>query len=366
MNKRERVLAIFRGEVPDRMPWFSDLTYWIAGQRQRGTYPREYEGEEGYLKLHRDLGVGIYLFPPVVYRSIREDPRFKTTTQREGDLTIHDVHTPEGRLRTVYRFSPVSVSTATIEYAVKTPDDLRILRSYLSQQRVEPAFDNFRRIDALWGEHGIPVMMWGRTPLSRLAVEWCGITNLSYLLADHPQDVEETLELIARKQDAIFDIFCGSPAEVIEIGDNLTAETVGGLFKRYGAPYYMKRLEHLHAAGKYVGVHLDGTMGGLITQLADTGLDFIEAITPAPVGDVSVEDLFSLVKEKTILWGGVPGAMFAPPFTWDDVRPFVENIIQRYGTSGRFVLCSADQVPVNGDIDFVKRISELVESTPLD
>jgi len=153
---------------------------------------------------------------------------------------------------------------------------------------------------------------------------------------------------------------------VIEIGDNLTAETVGGLFKRYGAPYYMKRLEHLHAAGKYVGVHLDGTMGGLITQLADTGLDFIEAITPAPVGDVSVEDLFSLVKEKTILWGGVPGAMFAPPFTWDDVRPFVENIIQRYGTSGRFVLCSADQVPVNGDIDFVKRISELVESTPLD
>ena len=365
MNIRERAMAAFRGEIPDRMPWFCDLTYWIAGQRQQGTFPEEYEGGEGYLKLHRDLGVGIYLFPPLVYRSSREQSQFKTSTQREGDTTIQEVHTPEGRLRTVYRYCPASASTATVEYAVRSPEDLRVLRSYLAAQKVEASFENFRRTDTLWGEHGIPVMMFGRTPLARLAVEWCGITNLSYLLADHPEDVEETLALIARKQDAIYEIICGCPAQVVEIGDNLSAETVGGLFKRYSTAYYRKRIERLHAAGKRVGVHLDGTMRGLITELADTGLDFIEAVTPAPVGDVPVEELFSLVNENTVLWGGVPGAMFAPPFTWEDVRSFVEHIIDCHGASGRFVLCSADQVPVNGNIDFVKRISELVESRPL-
>jgi len=366
MNMRERAMAVFGGEVPDRMPWFCDLTYWIAGQRQQGTFPKEYEGEEGYLKLHKDLGVGIYLFPPIVYRSRRDDTRFKSTIRREGDVSIHETQTPEGTLRTIHQYSPLSASAAPIEYAVKTPEDLRALRSYISHQRIEPAFDNFKRIDALWGEHGIPVMMFGRSPLARLAVEWAGIANLSYLLADHRQDVEETLALIGRKQDAIYDAICDSPAQIVEIGDNLTAETMGGLFKQYSTPYYLKRIEQFHAAGKRVGVHLDGTMRGLISDLADTGLDFIEAITPAPVGDVAVEELFTLVNEKTILWGGVPGAMFAPPFTWDDVKTFVENIIQRHGPSGRFVLCSADQVPVNGDIDLVRRISELVESMPLE
>lgn len=366
MTMRERVMAIFRGEVPDRMPWFCDLTYWIAGQRAQGTFPEEYEGQEGYLKLHKDLGVGIYLFPPIVYRSIkRDETQFKSSIRREDDLTIHEIDTPEGRLRTVHRYSPVSVSSAPIEYPVKTPDDLRALRSYISAQRVEPAFDSFKKTDALWGEHGIPVMMFGRSPLARLAVEWAGIANLSYLLADHRQDVEETLELIARKQDAIYDIICDSPAQIVEIGDNLTGETMGGLFKRYSTPYYVKRIKQLHAAGKYVGVHLDGTMRGLITELSDVGLDFIEAITPAPVGDVPVEELFTLVNEKTILWGGVPGAMFAPPFTWDDVEKFVEKTIQCHGASGRMILSSADQVPVNADIDFVKRISDLVASHPL-
>ncbi|MCP4754730.1 MAG: hypothetical protein GY866_27940 [Proteobacteria bacterium] len=140
---------------------------------------------------------------------------------------------------------------------------------------------------------------------------------------------------------------------------------MGGLFKRYSTPYYMKRAKQLHKAGKYLGVHLDGTLRGLITTVADTGLDYIEAITPAPVGDVPVEELFSLVGDKTILWGGVPGAMFTSPYTWDDVRKLLERIYALPEIRGRFVLCSADQVPVDGDIDQVKRIAEFVETRPL-
>ena len=362
MTMRERVMAIFRREIPDRMPWFADLTYWITGQRQKGIFPEEYEGEEGYLKLHKDLGVGIFLYSPAVHRSIRDDTQSRVSHQKEGDFDVHEIHTPEGTLRSIRRYCPVSLSSAPIEWAVKTPDDLRALRRYISQEKVEPSFDNFKRIDALWGEQGIPVLLPPRTPLARLTVEWAGITNLTYLIADYPQDVEETLELIAQKDDDIYEIICNSPALVVEFPDNLTAETVGGLFKRYSTPYYVKRIKQLHAAGKYVGVHLDGTMRGLISELADTGLNYIESITPAPVGDVPVEELFTLVKENTILWGGVPGAMFAPPFTWDEVQKFVEKIIQCHAASGRFVLSTADQVPPNGNIEWVKRISELVES----
>ena len=365
MNLRERAMAIFKGEIPDRMPWFSDLSYWVTGQRLMGKLPEEYEGNEGYLKLHQDLGVGIFAFAPPVHRTTRDKEIFKTSIRQDGDIRIHKTQTPDGMLRTVHQYSGVTFSNAPLEYPVKTPDDLRALRSYYEGSSVTPNLEGYTKIKALWGDQGIAVLWAPRSPLGQLAVQWAGVANLSYLLADHPEDVEKTLALIAEKQDPIYEIICNSPAQVIEIGDNLTGETMGGLFRRYSAPYYRKRAKQLHDVGKYMGVHLDGTMKGLITDVANTGLDYIEAITPAPVGDVPVEALFSLVTDKTIIWGGVPGAMFAPPYTWDDVQTFVENIVQCHGSSGRFVLCSADQVPVNGDIDYVRKISELVESHPL-
>ena len=361
MTIRERIIAMFNGEMPDQMPWFADLTYWISGQRKDGTYPKEYEGDEGYLKLHKDLGVGIYLYSPSVYYGKRDETQFKISRKKEGDLDIQEIHTPEGTLRTVRRYCPISTSSALVEYAVKTPDDLRALRCFISAETIHPGFDNFKRIDELWDEHGIPVLLPPRTPLARLTVEWAGITNLAFLIADYPQDVEETLDTIAQKEDETYDIICCSPAYVVEIPDNLSAETAGGLFKRYSAKYYVKRIKQLHAAGKVVGVHLDGTMRGLITELANTSLDFIESITPEPVGDVPVEELRTLVPEKTILWGGIPGAMFAPPFTWDDLKKHVEKIIACHADSGKFVLASADQVPPNGNIDFVRRISDLLD-----
>ena len=361
MTIRQRVISVFEGRVPDVMPWFADLTYWITGQRNRGTFPKEYEGDEGYLQLHKDLGVGVFLYSPSVYYGRRDESLFTSVNKKEGELDIHEVHTPEGILRSARKYCPMSLSSALVEYAVKTPIDLNALRCFISSEDVFPNYEPFERRDALWGEDGIPVLLPPRTPLARLIVEWAGIENLAFLVADYPEEVEKTIDVIARKEDEIYEIICRSPALVVEFPDNLTAETSGGFFKRYSVNYYVKRINQLHKAGKIVGVHLDGTMRGLISTIAATGIDYIESITPEPVGDVPIEELRSLVAENTILWGGIPGAMFAPPFTWDELERHVEKIIACHANTGIFVLATADQVPPNGDIDFVRRISEMLE-----
>jgi hypothetical protein len=99
---------------------------------------------------------------------------------------------------------------------------------------------------------------------------------------------------------------------------------------------------------------------GLLPKLAATGIDAIEALTPQPVGDVAVEEMRRLAGSSTvILWGGLPGAMFAPPFTWEDLKGQVERTLSSWrGTP--FILGTADQVPPNGNIDFVRQISDLV------
>ena len=58
-------------------------------------------------------------------------------------------------------------------------------------------------------------------------------------------------------------------------------------------------------------------------------------------------------------WGGVPGAMFAPPFTWAQMQAHVAHLLKCWlGT--RFVVGVADQVPPNGEVEFVRKIAEII------
>jgi hypothetical protein len=147
----------------------------------------------------------------------------------------------------------------------------------------------------------------------------------------------------------------------VELPDNLTGEVMTRLFERYQFDYYLMRLAPLQAAGKKVGVHLDGTMHGILPLLVRTGLDFIESITPEPCGDVAVERLRDLAGPDIILFGGMPGAMFAPPFKEDDIRRQVERVIEHHWPSRRFILGAADQIPPNGDMNLVRLVGDLCE-----
>jgi hypothetical protein len=52
--------------------------------------------------------------------------------------------------------------------------------------------------------------------------------------------------------------------------------------------------------------------------------------------------------------------MFAPPFTWEQMRAHVTHLLECWrGT--RFVVGVADQVPPNGKIEFVEKIAEVIK-----
>jgi len=132
--------------------------------------------------------------------------------------------------------------------------------------------------------------------------------------------------------------------------------------KRFMAGGHKKRLERLHSAGTACAVHLDGVVRGLLPKLAAAGFDAVEALTPQPVGDLDVGEMRTVAgNDSVILWGGVPGIMFAPPYTWDDMEKHVVKTLGAWKGS-RFILGVADQVPPDGDIGFCPRIAELVEN----
>jgi len=65
--------------------------------------------------------------------------------------------------------------------------------------------------------------------------------------------------------------------------------------------------------------------------------------------------------DTLILWGGVPGVMFAPPYTWGEMKTLVQQLLACWGDRP-FIMGVADQVPPDGDIEFVRKIARLIGS----
>jgi len=359
MTFRRRLLTALYGRRPDVMPWFADLSYWAHAQRAAGELPERYEGSEGFVRLHEDYGVGYYLGYAQVWSDTREG--VEVTAETEGPVTRTRWRTPVGELWGGERHLPETASSAPMRWPVQTPDDLRVLRYIANATATTPTYEAYDAHKRLAGSRGHPTVLPPRSPVSQLLAQWTGAEHLSYLVADAPDDVAQTIRVLSRAADGAYEAICAADTPYVELGDNLTGEVVTRLFERFQFDEYVHRVEQLHAVGIRIGTHLDGTMRGILPVLARTGIDFVESITPAPVGDVPIEEVRDLAGPDIILFGGMPGAMFAPPFTREAVRQHIERVIGSQWENGRFILGAADQVPPNGDMELVRLIGRWCE-----
>lgn len=87
----------------------------------------------------------------------------------------------------------------------------------------------------------------------------------------------------------------------------------------------------------------------------------MEAMTPKPAGDLEIEEFSDYVKSDSIMWGGIPGGLFTPSVSDEEFEEFVIRVIKTMVSEPRYVLGIADQIPPDGIIDRVKKVSELVE-----
>jgi len=362
---REAFLKVLGGESIDEIVWTADISYWINGQVQQKTADPSWQTEQGYLRFCRELGFMPYFwFEKFWIARADYDGSVETITQTQGARTIVERRTPVGTLREESTFLVDTCSTAHTKYAVENENDLKTLLYLLEHRRLSPDnLDDYNERLKLWAnDDGVPCLGMPRSPLPALFVEWTGVLNGVYLMLDHPELTRRILSLLEEQEQPILDAVCDLAPPLVHFPDNLTSETFTGCFDEHMAGVYRRRLERLGAAGVRSAVHLDGTVRGLLPKLAGVGIDAIEALTPLPAGDVAVEEMRPLAQsDRVILWGGVPGAMFAPPYTWADVEKHVEHLLQTWKDTP-FVVGVADQVPPNGDIAFVRKISELLKT----
>lgn len=359
----DEFLKLLKGEAPDRAVWIADLAYWIAGRRQDGTADPAWDTEEGFLQLHADLGiVPYYYYDKFWVAEPVYDDSVTVETHEDGNRSERIIRTPVGVLREESTFLPESCCQGVTRHTINSPEDLDVLLYMLEHRRLEPAnLDDYDERAAMWRRYdGIPCLGLPRSPLSALAYEWIGIENLVYLFLDCPDKVEKALGMLETEEAPILEAVCELAPPLVHFPDNLSSDNLTGYYDEHMRRRHKDRLKKLHAAGVRCAVHLDGAVAGLLPKLAASGFDAVEALTPKPAGDLAVEDMRGVAaNDDVILWGGVPGIMFAPPYTWADMEKHVEHVLECWGGQP-FVLGVADQVPPDGDIETVRRISKKI------
>jgi len=103
---------------------------------------------------------------------------------------------------------------------------------------------------------------------------------------------------------------------------------------------------------------MDGSLKPLLPFLRQVPWDGIEAATPVPQGDVTLEELKEAMGDLVLL-DGIPALYFLPHYPEEALVECVKRIVELFYP--RLILGISDELPPDGDIERVKLVGQLVE-----
>lgn len=359
MTERERLFTLLDGRKPDRVPWLGDLAYWVPYALDKGVIDQSYEGD-GLFRLHRDLGLGFYLQGYFPFTEEAENVDFSREVR--GNVITSRWHTPVGDLEEVEVYLPESYATAPKVHRIKTIEDLETYVYIQEHTTFRPDYAEAARRYDLIGDNGAVLCYLPKSPYMDLVALKAGIMNVVDIVCDEEERFRECLDRLEVCADRAAQIALDSPAEFLMIPENISSEVVGkGPYHAYMERFHKKWFERIKAAGKTSFVHMDGTMRGLLREVSEAGCRVMEALTPAPTGDIEIEDLHNWVTDDTIVWGGIPGAYFTDNVSDAEFDEFVKRVLDTWVTKPQYVLGVADEVPPYSRPERIMRVRTLVD-----
>jgi hypothetical protein len=310
------------------------------------------------------LGVGFYLQGYFPFRTIfPADARIEE--RRDGPDRARRIETPHGTLEERWRWLADSFTEAPVERLVKSGADVPAYSWLHRHLGFEPDYGTAARLSGLVGEIGLVLAYLPKSPLMQMVALDAGIETVVGLLSDEPEQFEDALNAVGDSHARAAEVAVACPAEVLMIPENLSSEVVGvSLYERYMRVYHEHWAARIAAAGKFACLHLDGTLRGLLDRVCSAGFTFVEALTPAPVGDAPIEEWATLAGDaRTVLWGGLPGVYFTDQVSDEEFERHCRKVLDVMRREPRYVLGVADQVPPDGLERRVRRVAEIVDAS---
>jgi len=334
--------------------WYSDKIFEGIG------LPEPYTGMS-ILDVYYSLGISARLYDEFNSCFERlEHPKvsFETKDINETDSeTI--VHTPVGKQCAIHRKSENSAHAITLKWEVESLEELRVAawrEDNVTWEWDQVQYDYWlKKTEGL----GAPTIFMPRMNIQSLYLEKMGIEKSVYALYDWPEQIETYFNKLEESHDRLIEVINRSPIDIINFGENVHSGTLSpDFFLKYHLPACQRRCEKLHSGGKFVCSHWDGDTGSLLRYARETGLDGIEAITPQPQGDVTLEEIKEALGDEMFLLDGIPAIYFDEIYSEDILIQCTEKIIELFAP--KLILGISDEISSTGDIERVRLVDKLV------
>jgi uroporphyrinogen-III decarboxylase len=249
------------------------------------------------------------------------------------------------------------------EYLIKSAEDFPVYE-YLLHNEIW-SFDEaaYAENEAQVGCRGVTQFFARRTPLQSLFIDAMGFENAVLFMHDHPDVVDAYIKTQTAADDRMYNLICAHQVPIFNLGDNIDHHMDSPrIWRKYLAPNYERRCAQLHAAGIHTSIHVDGAMKRLLGELAHSPFESVEACTPLPQGDVTLEEIKAALGER-ILLDGIPAIFFLPSFPLEELKACTEEVVRLFHP--RLILGVSDEVPPDSDIERVRMVGEWVQEMRL-
>ncbi len=358
-------MDIIKRRSNGKVLWQPRISCWyLDKQFCKSELPGRYKGAD-LIGLYERLGCSDRLydyFNPCIETHIDESVSFEIVPITDG-ATDRDfkriIKTPVGTVTELVRGNESNYGMMPYKWLITDADELKVL-CYLEEAttysfNMDTYNESFKKVSHL----GIPTVFLPRTNIQKLLIELCGVEGTYYMLADYPDKVEHYFKVLSKSQEGLLKVIADCPVESINYGDNLHCKILPDyLFRQYILPEYEKRGDILHRAGKFIFSHWDGDCRDYLKYAKTCFLDGIEAITPMPQGDVTIEEMKEALGDDIVLLDGIPAVLFNEEYPVSLLKNDTEKLINLF--AGQIILGISDELPSNGLIERVEMVRDWV------
>jgi len=317
VNSKERLLAVLKGDMPDRVPI---NTLELQGWKSNDWYNKQPKYAElmDYIRKNTD---GINFWYPYTGQRIGDSDkglgRFLTGTKkiteelrswREGEDTYTEIiiKTPKGDLKMVERFNDLVNTVWVIEHFVKDLSDLEKVLS-IPYEPFLPDTSSLIQAQIEIGDKGIITTDIG-DPIVYVFDLFKYDEFLMFAMTEEKR-MHQLLEIyFERIYNYLQYLLENGAGPLVRIyGPELATPPYlpNRLFKDYVYNYDKKLIDLIHKYDCYCRVHAHGRVGQVLEYIADMGADAIDPVEAPPSGDIELAEAKRIIGDRVTIFGNI-------------------------------------------------------------
>jgi hypothetical protein len=349
------------GRANGMVIWQPRILAWFDDRRRAGEpLPGRFKGANE-VQMYRELGCSnrIYEYNRC-FQMVDHARVTRSKIELDATRTKNVIETPVGMLSEVLQRNPDSWYQPAEKHWIETPDDMRIATWLMDNSDWQWDQRVYDELVAKWGRVGAPTMYMPRVNVEYLYLNVMNVESATFAIYEWGGVVKDFFRALHENQLRMIDVINHSPIRIINFGDNLHCATLSpDLYEKYVLPAYLERCERLHRAGKFVCSHWDGEVKSLLKFARVSGLDGIEAITPKPQGDVTLEEVKEALGDDVYLLDGIPAVLFDTTFPEEELIACTEKVIELFAP--KLILGISDEMSAQGEIERVAAVGRVVD-----